>query len=207
MPSNKTITPLIGGNYYHIFNRGINGQPIFFQPSNYDYFLRLWKKYPGNYMQVLAFCLLPNHFHFLVKLAERIEIRDAQYNIQEIVEDENRIGEIISEQLRRLFISYSQAINRQENRTGSLFNRNFKRIELTDDEHLKYLFFYIHHNPVKYGISNNYQNYKYSSFKAYMSKKSTEISRDLGFEIFDGTDGFITYHNYFHEEKSNLILE
>lgn len=112
-----------------------------------------------------------------------------------------------SERLRRLFISYSQAINKQENRSGSLFTRNFKRIELEDDTHLKYLFFYIYFNPLKHGISSDFRKYKYSSFKAYISSKPTNISKNLGLELFDGMDSFWAFHNFLHEEKENLILE
>jgi putative transposase len=207
MPSNKTITPLSAGKYYHIFNRGINKNLIFFRPENYIYFLSLWKKYLMDYTQVLSYCLLPNHFHLLVKLADKIVLKDGKSEDYEVIEDENKIGEIISEKLRRLFISYSQAINRQENRSGSLFTRNFKRIELEDDEHLKYLFFYIHYNPYKHGLINDFKDYRYSSFKAYISSKPTYISKEIGFEIFGGKDDFLAYHNYYHEEKENLILE
>ncbi len=155
----------------------------------------------------MAYCLLPNHFHFLVKLTDKIVLKDEKSEVYDIIEDENKIGEIISERLRRLFISYSQAVNRQENRSGSLFTRNFKRIELADDEHLKYLFFYIHYNPCKHGLINDFRGYRYSSFKAYISQKPTSISKELGFEIFGDKNDFLAYHNYYHEEKENLILE
>ena len=67
MPSIKTITPIIGGQYYHIFNRGINKQLIFFEERNYDYFLNLMKIFLVNYVDILGFCLLPNHFHLLLQ--------------------------------------------------------------------------------------------------------------------------------------------
>lgn len=76
MLTNKTISPLLGGRYYHIYNRGINRNTVFFQARNYDYFLLLWKKYLSDHLEELAYCLLPNHFHFLVKLADKIELTD-----------------------------------------------------------------------------------------------------------------------------------
>lgn len=206
MPANNTITPLLGGSYYHIFNRGINRGILFFQPKNYEYFLSLWKKYLNECVEVLAYCLLPNHFHFLIKLSEKIEIKSNSGEIQ-LIESEGEIGELVSERLRRLFISYSQAINKQEQRTGGLFVRNFKRIEIEDEEHLKYLFFYIHFNPEKHTIGTGFKNYKYSSYNAYISNKSTSISKTHGLELFDGIDGILNFHNYYHEEKEKLILE
>jgi REP element-mobilizing transposase RayT len=207
MPSNKNITPLLGGNYYHIYNRGINRGNIFFQQRNYDYFFSLLKQYILDYVEILAYCLLPNHFHLLLKINETINIVTDDNHQEEVISDEVEIGEFVSEQFRRMFISYSQAINRQENRTGSLFTRNFKRKLLDDDDHLKYLFFYIHYNPVKHGVFNNFKEYKFSSYKTYLSEKPTGIARNHGWELFDGIEGFSSFHNYFHEEKDSLNLE
>ncbi len=140
MPAINVITPLLGGAYFHIFNRSINSNNIFFKPENYHYFLTLWKKYLNNYTEVLAFCLMPNHFHFLIKISEEIEIEDKENKIKRIG-DEAEIGAFISEKFRRMFISYSQAINKQENRKGNLFNRNFKRLMIENEDHLRYFFF------------------------------------------------------------------
>lgn len=207
MPSNKTITPLLGGHYYHIYNRGINRGNIFFQTRNYDYFLHLLKKHIFNHVEILAYCLLPNHFHLLLRLSEKVEIIDKRNQTDEIIKDEAEIGKFVSEKFRRLFISYSQAINRQESRIGSLVTRNFKRIQIEDDEHLKYLFFYIHHNPVKHGICNDYKNYNFSSYKSYLSNTEHFVSIKHGLELFEGKENFIEFHNYFHNETENLHLE
>lgn len=207
MPANKTIIPLLGGAYFHIFNRGINRSTIFFKPENYVYFLNLWTKYLNDYIDVLAYCLLPNHFHFLVKLPEIIVVENPDNNETEDLTGESEVGAFISERLRRLFITYSQAVNIQENRTGGLFTRNFKRLMIEEDEHLRYLFFYIHYNPVKHGITNDFKNYKYSSYQAYIRNKPTKISKELGLELFNGLEKFWDFHNYLHEEKDILNLE
>jgi len=207
MPSYKNITPLLGGNYYHIYNRGINSCNIFFQQRNYNYFLSLLKQYILDYVEILVYCLLPNHFHLLLRIKEIIIETTDDNQPDKIISNEVKTGEFVSEQFRRMFISYSQAINRQEKRTGSLYIRNFKRILLDDDDHLKYLFFYIHYNPAKHGIYNNFKEYKFSSYKTYLSEKPTNIARNHGLELFDGLEGFLNFHNYFHEEKDDLNLE
>lgn len=206
MPANNVITPLLGGKYYHIFNRGINRNSIFFEIRNYNYFLQLWKKYLNDSVDVLAYCLLPNHFHFLIRIKEEIEIQTKEGDYH-LVKDDEAIGKLVSEQLRRLFISFSQAINRQENRTGSLLSRNFKRIEIEDDKYLKYLFFYIHFNPMKHGVESDFKAYKFSSYSTYTSEKYTQVAKEHGLELFDGLESFLNFHEYYHQEKENLNLE
>ncbi len=124
----------------------------------------------------------------------------------ELTNDEE-IGKFVSNQFRRLFITYTMAINKQENRTGSLFDKNFKRLEITENEYLLYVIFYTHYNPEKHGINNNFRNYKFSSYSAFCNNKTTKIDKDLVFYIYDGFDGFMNYHFVMHDEKDAVILE
>lgn len=112
--------PLQENYYYHIYNRGNNGSPIFFKPENHGYFLRKLHQYLSAYLDFHAYCLLPNHFHLLAR------VKNFQY-----IHESNRVltkgyiqltlpGEIISEQFRRFFLSYSKSIKIQEKRTGSI---------------------------------------------------------------------------------------
>ncbi len=75
MPAINIITPILGSNYYHIFNRGINRQNIFFSDRNYLYFLQLIDRFLSEYISILAYCLLPNHFHLIIKVNEKIAIQ------------------------------------------------------------------------------------------------------------------------------------
>ena len=72
MPSVKTLTPILGGRYFHIFNRGINKQSIFFESKNYDYFLKLIEEFLIEYTDVFAYCLMSNHFHLVLKVKDVI---------------------------------------------------------------------------------------------------------------------------------------
>ena len=58
------------GSFYHIYNRGNNKQDIFFEEKNYDLFLKNFDKYLSSFVDVYAYCLMPNHFHFLIKIKE-----------------------------------------------------------------------------------------------------------------------------------------
>ena len=123
------------------------------------------------------------------------------------ITSEEKIGKLVSNQLRGLFISYSMAINLQENRTGNLFDRSFKRLEITSQEYLEYALFYVHYNPEKHGIIDDFKNYRYSSYKTLAGKGKTQINRDLVYDIFGGRSDFINYHNGWHHEKEAIIME
>lgn len=110
-------SPLIEGNFYHVFNRGNNRENLFYSLRNYTYFLRKFDEHLSEFLDTYAYCLLPNHFHFLVRVKE--------WRTDSIAQSDG-IGEVsaqISEQFRRFFIGYSQAINKQERRSGSLFQK------------------------------------------------------------------------------------
>lgn len=201
MPSLKIITPISGGNYYHIFNRGINRQTIFFNENNYRHFLGLIDKFLTSNVSILAYCLLQNHFHLVIKVKEKIMIDSIE------ISDDEKIGKIVSNQFRKLFIAYSMALNIQEKRTGSLFDKNFKRIEITETEYLKYAIFYTHYNPEKHGIATEFRQYKYSSYSAIINNKTTKIDRKTVLEIFDGKDDFLNYHSVLHDERDDFAAE
>lgn len=203
MPSIKTITPLLGGSYYHLFNRGINRQLLFFQERNYVYFLDLVKKYLIDYVDILAYCLLPNHFHLVIKVRDVIFLKD---DIPALTNEEE-IGKFVSNQFRKMFVAYTMAINKQEGRTGNLFDRSFKRLEITEHEYLQYVIFYTHYNPEKHGLIDDFKKFRFSSYQAFHSSQATGISREFVFELFEGKSGFLNYHNGMHEEREAVILE
>lgn len=168
------------GKIYHIYNRGNAGSLIFFKPKNYKYFLDLLDKYLSENLVVLTYCLLPNHFHLLIKVKCNINKSDT--------------SKLISERFRRLFISYSQAINKQEKRYGSLFQKHFKRIEINKEDYLSRIILYIHLNPFKHGIASDYESYKYSAYQSLISDKPTKLMRDYVINWFGDKETFMNFH-------------
>ena len=119
------IQSLEEGKYYHIYNRGINGENLFRETENYSHFLRLYEKYIEPVADTFAWCLLKNHFHLLIRVKKQNEIilDKLEYTTTEKPKQLN-----ISRQFSHLFNSYSQSINKRYNRTGGLFHSPFKSL-------------------------------------------------------------------------------
>ncbi len=144
---------------------------------------------------MLAYALMQNHFHLVIKVNSFLKTDSIE------ITNDGEIGRIVSNQFRKLFIAYSMALNIQEKRTGSLFEKNFKRIEITEHEYLKYVIFYTHYNTEKHGLTNDFRQYGYSSYSAIISNKTTKIDRKTVLEIFDGREDFIHYHSVLHDDR------
>ena len=94
------------GNYYHLYNRGVNRQPIFFDPDNWGYFIKRLRDYcPSDLIEIVAYCLMPNHYHILAYL-----------------KDDNLSTKI----MQPLTVSYTKAVNRQQDRVGPIFQGAFQ---------------------------------------------------------------------------------
>ena len=164
---------------YHIYNRGNNKQPIFFKPENYLYFLEKVRRFILPHCEILSYCLMPNHFHFLIYADDRtVETKLIS----------NRQRNVLSEGIRNLLQTYSKAINIQNSSTGSLFQQNTKAKCLTNGNiyYSETCFHYIHQNPMKAGLVVKMEDWIYSSFPDYSGFRSgTLCNRELGFELLD----------------------
>jgi len=148
------------GELYHVYNRGNNRQPIFFNPNNYLYFLDKVRSKILPHCDVLNYCLMPNHFHFLINSDERT-------CISKTVAGEER--SVLSEAFRTLLSSYTQAINKQNSTVGSLFQQNTKAKLIPKNRNLYDLlcFHYIHQNPMRANLVSRMEDWEYSSFRDY----------------------------------------
>ncbi|MDY7394841.1 hypothetical protein UMM65_06280 [Aureibaculum sp. 2210JD6-5] len=158
-------------NYYHIYNRGINGEDLYYSKNNYIYFLKLYEKHITPIVETFAWCLMQNHFHFLVKIKSENELLEL-YN-----SDIKKVRKRPSQQFSNFFNAYAQAINRQNNRHGSLFEKPFRRKKIEDEKYLINLILYIHNNPVHHGITNHIEKYKWSSYISLIDNENTTIQK------------------------------
>jgi len=181
--------------YYHIYNRGINGENIFYSNENYLYFLKLYDKYINSIADTFAWCLLKNHFHLLVKIKTEKEILESSnQNIE-------KINKKPSQQFSHFFNAYAQAINKQNGRHGSLFEKPFRRKKIENEDYLKNLVLYIHNNPVHHEFTKYVEEYSWSSFQSVVSSKKTKLQRNEVLKWFDGSKNFIETH----QQKVDLI--
>lgn len=168
------------GIYYHIYNRGNNGETIFKETRNYQYFLKLYGKYIAPITDTYAYCLLGNHFHFLIRVKEYGSFKEPYSSIHQ--------------PFATFFGTYTKAINKAYARTGSLFEGRFKRKQVSDDRYFSHLVAYIHRNPQRHGFVDDFRNWPYSSFQTLCSKKSTFLARDETLAWFDGDANFLDFH-------------
>lgn len=181
--------PLESGCFYHIYNRGNNSEIIFIEDSNYLHFLKLLEKHIVPVADVYAFCLMNNHFHFLIKVKTE--------------EEGEKIILKVEKCFSNLFNAYAKAFNKRYHRTGKLFEERFKRKKVEDDFYLTELIYYIHANPQKHNIMNDFREYKYYSYQIILSNKPTLLKREEVVDWFGGKSFFIECH----QDKHRLLNE
>ena len=195
------VEPFIEGQYYHIYNRGINGENIFTEQRNYSYFLKQYIAYCSDVLETFAYALLKNHFHLLVYVKENVEVPKL-----------NGTGSIrlnASKQLSHFFNSYAQAINKANNRTGSLFESPFERKNIDNEAYISSLIYYCHYNAQLHGFVNDFKEWEFSSYDTILNNNNTFLSSQKVLDWFGGSDAFKKVHEnrYAEERLSKYIIE
>ncbi|MDP2637530.1 MAG: transposase [Candidatus Levybacteria bacterium] len=205
MALRKTI--LATNEVYHVYNRGVEKRPIFLNKREYDRFIQLANYYrftncpvkfskfkvlpleernnifkklerESKLIDIYAYCLMPNHFHFLLK-----QLTDTG----------------ISKFIARLTNGFSHYFNIRHDRSGHLFQGNFGAVRIEDDEQLLHISRYIHLNPVtSYLVEiNNLEFYDYSSYPDYLGKSSGFINPKEVMSFFKNPQ---EYRRFVHDQ-------
>jgi putative transposase len=171
---------------YHVYNQGNNKQEIFKTHEDYKKFLQLVKAYIIPYTDVLAWCLLPNHFHFMIYANEKSA---------EIHKQGNLTIDVLTNGFRKLLSAYAHDFNKLNGKSGSLFRPKTKAKDLSDfqteratmiNDYCLNCFYYVHQNPLRHHLVKDLRQWKYSSFSFYTGERERDIcSRPLAREICD----------------------
>jgi putative transposase len=195
---------LIQNEFYHIYNRGNNKQRIFFNDNNYLFFLKKIRDQLSPVCTIISYCLMPNHFHFIIMATEKSIVNRSSFGGKPMQEFPYRVGILLS--------SYSQAINKQNHTTGSLFQQKTKSkilIERTGEiyeNNLVNCFHYLHRNPLTAKLVQHPNDWPFSSYPDYAGiRNGTLCNKDLLFKITGLTNQDII--NGCFEEQDSLIIE
>jgi putative transposase len=195
---------LIPNEFYHIYNRGNNKQRIFFNDENYLFFIKKIRDQLLPVSKIISYCLMPNHFHLIIMATEKSVVERTTFGGKPMQEFAYRIGILLS--------SYTQAINKQNKTTGSLFQQKTKakRLwELTGDIKESYLqncFFYLARNPLKAHLVTNLNEWPYSSYPDYINlRNGTLCDKALFFSETGLTIDEIIFKS--GDDLSNDIIE
>jgi REP element-mobilizing transposase RayT len=179
------------GKYYHLYTHANGSENLFRADENFQYFLRRYQAFIPPVADTLAWCLMPNHLHLLVRIKREEAITSTFGKFQTFQKLEYRI----SKQFANLFSSYTQAYNKMYARRGSLFIPNFKRKEITSDNHLTTLIRYIHTNPIRHGFTQLPEQWPWSSYTAILTGNTDPLITNDSIKWFGNKEEFIRLHH------------
>lgn len=194
MPGRNVVKEYVADSYYHIYNRGVNKNNIFVDHKDRIVFIGLLKRYLGdevekrpnrefypNYhgkIELLAFCLMNNHFHLFV------------YQESEIA---------IIELMKSISVAYSMYFNKRYKRVGAVFQQRYRAVRITSDSQLLHLSRYIHMNP------KNYESYEWSSLPYYLDQRSSSwLAPSRIIELFDTKKSYLEFLKEYESRREEL---
>ena len=199
---------------YHIFNHANGFENIFTEDENYRFFIEKYQQYILPIAETYAYCLLPNHFHLVVRIRRREVLEEVFRNFKstnfskvqnfgKVEVTDNMIEYYISKQFANLFSCYTQSFNKVNKRRGSLFLKNFRRELIENKAYFLNAIIYTHRNPVHHAFCDRYTDWSYTSFCEIKEHNSQLIEVDKLLRIFGGLVSFIDLH----EQSANKFRE
>jgi REP element-mobilizing transposase RayT len=196
MPGRNILKEDVAATYYHVYARGANKQKIFLDDNDFIYFLSLLKRYLSkeqaktgrgvdypklyNDLNLLAYCLMQNHFHLLV------------YQINE---------KSMARLMRGVMSAYSLYFNKKYRRVGHLFESSYRASRISNESYLLHISRYIHLNP------QNWRNYPYSSLSSYTKTVERDwVNAKQILELYSSIGEYIKFLHDYKEERDDLQL-
>jgi REP element-mobilizing transposase RayT len=196
------------GQTYHIYNHANGTENLFREEENYRFFLRQYARYLGEVVNTHAFCLMPNHFHFLVAVREDLP----GFKNLAGLKGQDKLGHASRNPATKaysdFFNSYTKAFNKRFDRRGSLFVEHFKRTPIQTEQQWQETFLYIHLNPLKHGFVKDPKDWKWSSWKTYeRPDMASNLDRSYFLNFFESWDHVLNLMEMKKEWLINKNLE
>jgi len=174
------------GNLYHIYNQGNNKLEVFHEQEEYIFFLQLIRKNLISYTDLLAYCLMPNHFHLMIY---------ADHRCRSLIKQGGLFIDPITNSFRKTLSSYTHVKNVKSGNSGSLFRQKTKAKSLSEmdmmpgemlhkNDYYQNCFYYIHQNPLKAGLVLELEDWPYSSYLDYAGLRGGTLCNKLLAEKF-----------------------
>ena len=162
--------------YYHLYNRGVNRQNIFYSNEHYYFLLKRMNQYLlRDHQSMIAYCLMPNHYHFLIRQDSDIKLNHT---------------------IQAIFNSYSKAVNKQLNRSGTLFEGRFKALLVDDAAYLIHLCRYIYRNAIDSypPLTNKLEEWKWSNYLEWTGyRKGSLVDNNFISNYFTKPDDYVKF--------------
>lgn len=202
---------LIPDSTYHVYNHAVSTDNLFRSDENYRFFLKKYAHYIAPVADTFAYCLLPNHFHFALRIKNESELAVYFESIgkrwDKNLPEFQALAALVSLQFSHMFNSYTQSFNKKFNRKGTLFRKPFRRLLIDSDSYFREVIHYIHYNSVHHGFTDDFRSWKYSSFESFFSDKSSLLNRDEVIEWFHDKDNFYACHQREIDDELCFELE
>lgn len=195
MPSKYVVRNFSENGIYHVFNRGVEKRKIFMDDADYNIFLyyifiyvapmeKILQKYPqlpfrlqgknlSQELEIAAYCLMPNHFHFLIRQGKK---------------------DSVTKFIKQLTNAYTLYFNKKYKRVGGLMQGTFKAVEIGKDDLLLHVSRYIHLNPVAASLAKDIKEYRWSSLNYYIDNlESPILNKKIVTSYFTSSKKYINF--------------
>jgi putative transposase len=174
--------------FYHVFNHAVGNEKLFRNAENFEFFFSKYDYYMNPVWDTYAYCIMPNHFHLLIKVKPIEELKENP-------KCKDDIHKYVMKCLSNLLNSYAKSYNIYYSRKGALFLDYTRRIEIDNKNYYKNVLNYIHQNPVHHGFCKDTKEWRYSSYLTFLSERATKTKRDEVLAWFDGQrQNYEIYH-------------
>ena len=198
--------PFLPDTHYHVYNHAIGDSNLFREADNYRYFLKKYAEYMAPLCGTYAYCMMPNHFHIVLKVRGRdalLDFCDRKYRSDEKYADKLKrlqeapdqidLHEVVMQEFKNFLACYAKSINKRYGRKGGLFLHHLKRKPIDTEAYLHKAIHYVHYNAVHHGFCKSIMDWPYSSIHAILSEKKTKLEREAVLSWFDSPQAFQSF--------------